>query len=126
MTEIKTAEQLYDFLVGFIGTTCYYKMHNLIFTEGIYHMAGKVGAFWLLTDISIALKTTPELTKGFYLVRITVNEDCTGKVVIAEDVNEQNVPERIKLKSKLDYTDFPKGCFEMFLQDGILLLKSEY
>src|SRR4029078_4997720 len=84
----RTAADFKDELERFSGTEKYYKsaFGGLRYTEGIFHVAfrsegvlydGKHacnGAYWLLHDIAIRQKQACELTDGFQLWTLAVDD----------------------------------------------------
>ena len=128
MTEkIKTAQHLYEALAGNIGTQCYYILPHaarLKYTDGVKEMASLLGAYWLIELIGIHLDGIyaqyPHL-RGFAIVRVKSYRNA-GVVDILSDNGDENK----EISYPLEYTDFPEGEFEMYLINGVLLLKSEY
>lgn len=125
--EIKTAGELDKALSGYIGTGHYYVLWTgarLKYTDGVRELASLAGAYWLLELLELRIQAiyakNPKL-RDFALISVK-SQNCQGAVDILTDSGEENK----EISYPLEYTDFPAGVFEMYLIDGVLLLKSEY
>lgn len=115
---MKTAEAIETGMAQCIGTEQYWKNSILCFqyTDGIKFMWESCEAYWLLVAISSYKRTEP-----FQIWTLKVNDDKSAILTMKEDTNEP-----ILVEQKIPYTDFPLDEIEVWLIDGILILKSEY
>lgn len=124
MPLIKTEQDLNQFT----GTEHYYKhpLFGFNYTDGVKYMAEKAGAYWLLDAIGSyqmgKIRAVPfqiwrleKADNALFPIKngaiLTMKEDCDMPVLI---------------KQEIEYTDFPLESIELWLIDGVLLLKSEY
>ena len=129
-----TGGQLRDALRGFICTANWYShplTKRLVYTDGVRHLAQICESYWLI-DL-IALQFLPELIKTskdwFYSVRINVNDDQTGEVIVTDGNSKKPI-----LTERLSYTTFPEvKNFMLFIESMdnenntyCLLLPSEH
>lgn len=125
--KIGTCEELREALAGYYCTEQYhylpYHFPRMNYTDGVKAMARKVGAYWLLDLIQshfTKVMATDSLSR-FALVRLESKEDGSAEFTIREDSHFQPV-----VRQSIAITDFPVGTFEMYIENGILLLPSEY
>lgn len=134
--EVTPAELLEAELNGYTCTDHYYKLpffrRPILFTDGARTMAEKAEAFWLLQEINIAAIKSPKFFDSFWLVRLEVSKTMEGILQIAYDTDEDGRiidaegNHRAEYTARFPFTDFPQGRFEMYLSNGVLLLKGEY
>jgi len=104
----------------FTGTEKYYKhFTGILYTDGINYFINKLNCYWFLDIIG---SYQHELkNKAFQIWGIKVNDDKTAAVYCIEDTGEKPLVEQ-----ELDYTDFPLKEYEVYLENGVVLLKSEH
>lgn len=121
---INTVSQLEEALKHHTGTSSYYMtITDMIYTRGVLEMAELAGAYWLIDKIAVHAATVAihEQLSEFAIVRLETKDDESAIFSIIPDSNQPPV-----ISEEIDYTDFPKGAFEMYLINNVLLLKSEY
>ncbi len=101
-----------------IGTEQHFSSRYLWFnyTDGIKFLWESCESYWLLTTISSHKKK-----QQFQVWNLKKNSDNSALLTMKEDSGKPNIVEQ-----KIPYTDFPLDEIEIYLIDGILLLKSEY
>lgn len=112
-------------LSQFTGTSQYYQ-HPLgvLYTDGVHYMAERGGAYWLLDLIAI-WQLHPRIAQDPMLQQIqfwtlTVNDDRSAQLICERDSDDIAVTQRIP------FTDFPLKMLRLYVQDGVILLPSEY
>jgi hypothetical protein len=107
-------------LEQFTGTEQYYRhCAGLVYTDGVKYLAEKAKCYWLL---DIVASYQPQLKDaGFQFWRIEVSADHSAVVTCRED---SDCPEIVK--QTIEYADFPLKSFEWYVENGVMLLKSEY
>ena len=127
VSKIDTCEELYKELAGHNCTEHYYHLpyHSprMNYTDGVKAMVEKVQAHWLLDAIQSFLREllNNQRLSEFALIRFESNPDNSATLTIRED---SHFPPAFK--REFNYTTFPVSTFEMFLEHGVLLLKSEH
>ena len=118
-----TQEQLDQFT----GTLNYWRhpiFPRMAYTDGIQYMAKEAEAYWLVDFVFAHQLDAPirdyRKTDNFQVWKLTVNDDNTAKMVV-EDGNLNVIA-----TYEIGYTDFPLKKIEMFLQNDVLFLPSEY
>ena len=111
-------------LAQFIGTTQYYfnpLYPWLKYTDGVQYFAENAGggAYWFLDIVGTELHQYARRLK-FLTVDLTVNQGQTAKIVVT-DGNDHELFEKL-----IEWTDCPAGTWRFFLQQGVLMLTSEY
>ena len=98
---------------------------ELRLTDGTKAFAEKMGAYWLM-DI-VATEFLPLLSEEDYIIFITVTvDDNNGAVIVGTDGDKGDGPVTLHTRN-VKYTDLPTGfSFKFYLQDGVLMLPSEY
>lgn len=122
-----TMGELEKELSGFIGTEGYHKctmVPNYVCTDGVIHMAEKMGAFWLLDAIA-----SYQRKEEMQFWKLTV------KGTKAELIMQEDSDKPILIKQNFSFTDFPEGEFDIWVglqptEEGkdlyVMMLKSEY
>ena len=122
--QIATADELENELSGYIGTELWYRTpYGFLYTDGVRALAELAGAWWLIDMVGSyfpAINKAEEL-RYFCLITLDVAKDESAIFTVKADTD---APEQIR--QDITYTDFPKGKFELFLCQGVLMLKSEY
>ena len=108
-------------LEGFTGTESYYRhFTGGRYTDGVWYLAQKAKAFWLI-DAIFSWQIKEEVrSKPFQIWTLEV-KNKKGLLEMKEDTDKP-----ITIKQKIPYTDFPEGRIEIWLIDNVLLLPSEY
>lgn len=110
-------------LAQFTGTEHWYRhglVRNVLYTDGVKHVADTGGAYWLIDEIAFAQNfETAVAAQPFQLWKLTV-ADGAG-VLTCEDGNGH----RVSLKH-IPYTDFPLPEISFYFTDNTILLPSEY
>ena len=98
---------------------------ELRLTDGTKAFAEKMGAYWLM-DI-VATEFLPLLSEEDYIIFITVTvDDNNGAVIVGTDGDKGDGPVTLHTRN-VKYTDLPtSSSFKFYLQDGVLMLPSEY
>ena len=120
---------IFDF-TAFTGSLNHYSHQlpmtpELRLTEGAKHFADTMGAYWLM-DI-IATEFLPLLSEEDYIIfiEVTVNDDNSA-VIVGTDGDKGGGPITLHTRT-IEYTDLPTNSgFKFYLQDGVLMLPSEY
>ena len=103
----------------FTGTEQYYRhvLSGLVYTDGVKYVAETAGAYWLIDVVaSYQLLDVPfqvwKLCKKGDIWCVTCTDD-NDKLVLEQDI---------------EYTDFPDDLmpFELYFQNGVIFLPSEY
>tara|TARA_B100000963_G_C22348068_1_gene545997 strand:- start:21 stop:404 length:384 start_codon:yes stop_codon:yes gene_type:complete len=120
---------IFDF-TAFTGSLNHYSHQlpmtpELRLTDGTKSFAEKMGAYWLM-DI-IATEFLPLLSEEDYIIfiEVTVNDDNSA-VIVGTDGDKGGGPITLHTRT-IEYTDLPTNSgFKFYLQDGVLMLPSEY
>lgn len=125
-----------DLAKVYTGTEHWHHLPNLRpalqYTDGIRALANEAGCYWLLETIAMQAIDQPKFQRGLWIVRMTSRPDNSGLVEIGFDtigngkmINEYGEPSA-DYSEEIPFTDFPEGVFEFYIENGIMLLKSEY
>jgi hypothetical protein len=110
-------------LAQFTGTEHWYRhglVRNLLYTDGVKHVADAGGAYWLIDEIAFAQRfETAVAAQPFQLWKLTVKHGVG--VLTCEDGNGR----RVSCK-RIEYTDFPLPEISFYFTDNTILLPSEY
>jgi hypothetical protein len=99
------------------GTVEWHKhIFGKLFTDGVLAVAEKAGAFWLI-DVVMSYRR-PE---HFQVWTLTV----TGSKCVVE-MKLDSKTDKVQVRQRIGYTDFPEGVYEFWMVDGVLMLPSEY
>src|SRR3990167_6373010 len=100
----------------FTGTEQYYKHWlGINYTDGVKYLAERAGAYWLIDLIASSHRKEP-----FQVSRL----EKTDKGWLATMKEDSDQP--VLVRQEIEYSDFPLNEIELWLIDGVLLLKSEY
>jgi len=106
-------------LMQFTGTEHYYSYwtKRLVFTDGVRYVAETAGAFWLIDVVASYQPVKAE----FQVWKL--QKEGEAYAVICTDGDDV-----VLIKQELPFTDFPEDFmpFEMYFQNGVLFLTSEY
>ena len=93
------------------------------YTDGVYLVATKGKAFWLLSVV-LSYQIYPLLNslelKNFQLWELTVNEDRSALITCREGEDSPVI-----ISQEIERTDFPLPSLQLYLIDGTLMLPSE-
>jgi len=110
-------------LAQFTGTEHWYRhglVRNVLYTDGVKHVADAGGAYWLIDEIAFAQHSERAVAaQPFQVWKLTVQDSAA--VLTCEDGNEH----RVSLK-RIEYTDFPLPEISFYFTDNTILLPSEY
>lgn len=116
-------------LSQFTGTEHYYAWAlspKFKYTDGVKYMAERANAYWLLDVVfshTIEIyrsRTIPDDQKRFLACKLTVSDNDTALFIITDgDDNEL-------ARQEIEYTDFPAKEQEIWVQNGVAILPSEY
>jgi hypothetical protein len=109
----------------FSGTEQYYKTgFRTRCTDGVYFLAENAQCYWLL-DIIDSVAPYGD----FAVAELTVTEEegrRSAKVVIDNGHDKQSRDYKLFHTQAIEYTDFPLDTIKLYVQDGVILLPSEY
>jgi hypothetical protein len=108
----------------FVGSERQYRhaMTRIHFTDGVKYVAEAAGAWWLVDELASVQKLGPHLDRHPFQVW-KLERDRTGRkaTLTCEDGNGRQL-----YRKRIDYTDFPRPSFTLWLADGVILLPTEY
>jgi hypothetical protein len=123
----------FDFneLRQFTGSEYFFKHwgnSKMVYTEGVKYLAEKASCFWLIDEIALVLlpKLLHDYEDSFFYIELSVFINNSAFVIVTDGNN------RIYLKHKINWTDFPvlEKPLRMYLCDSdnkyCLMLPSEY
>lgn len=111
-------------LSQFTGTECYYyqpPFKSMKYTEGVKYLAQEGGAYWLLTEITIAQRLPQVKKEPFQVWSLRKIIGTNAAHLTCEDGNGKQV-----YVKGIDYTDFPLDEVDIWCVDNVMLLPSEY
>jgi hypothetical protein len=110
-------------LEQFTGTEHWYRhglVRNVLYTDGVKHVADAGGAYWLIDEIAFAQRFDKAVAaEPFQIWSLTV-KDNSG-VLTCEDGNGHEVSSK-----KIEFTDFPLPEISFYFTGNTILLPSEY
>ena len=122
MTDTKTLTKA-D-LAQFTGSENWYRhamVRDILYTDGVKHVAETAGAYWLIDEIAFAQRFDKLLAaEEFQSWRLNVNADHTA-MLTCEDGNGGGV-----FTKKIEYADFPLAEITLYFMNKTILLPSEY
>lgn len=110
-------------LAHFTGTEQIYRhglIRNIVYTDGVQHVAEAGEAYWLIDKIACAQLEAPIRAEAFQLWKLCVNDDLSADLTCTDGNGTVISTERI------DYTDFPLPEIKFYVTDNTILLPSEY
>lgn len=116
-------EELKTELQHFTGSDQFYQnplFRGYVYTEGVRHLAEKVGAYWLI-DYVLSNQLLPSLKEQpfqVWIIKVQPNDEAFFTV---EDGNNNEIA-----TFKIEFTDFPFQEFTLWLVDNTLMLTTEY
>jgi hypothetical protein len=112
-------------LSQFTGTSQYYP-HPLgvNYTDGVHYMAEHGGGYWIIDAIA-AWQIDPRVSndpmlQGIQFWSLHVNDDRSAVLICERDTDD------VVVSQEITFTDFPLNRLKLYLQDGVVLLPSEY
>lgn len=117
------AKQLEIDLASFTGTEQYHRYWmGLKLTDGAKYLADQAGAYWLMDAIA---SYQPEAMRDPMLCemqfwKLKVNADKSATLTCERDTDD------VAFKQEIGYTDFPLDSVKVYVQNGVILLPSEY
>lgn len=124
MDRLSNAE-LQAALRHFSGTEQYYKTgFKTKCTDGVYFLAENAACYWLLDIIDSVAPFS-----DFAIAELTISKSENGrkgKVVIDNGHDKRTKEYKLFHMQDIEYTDFPLETIKLYVQDGIILLPSEY
>lgn len=111
-------------LANFTGTEFWYRHNlarNILYTDGVKHVAETAGAYWLIDQITIMQMEKAISGEEFQLWKLKVNLEEQDAVLFCEDGNSN-----IIFSTTIDYTDFPLDEITFYFTNNVILLPSEY
>lgn len=112
-------------LAQFVGTSTYYQ-HPLgvQYTDGVQYLAEQGGAYWLIDAIA-SWQADPRISQDAMLQQIqfwqlTVKDDLSALLVCERDKGD------VVVSQDIPFTDFPLQEIMLYLQQGVVMLPSEY
>ena len=104
------------------GTTQYHKLTwlPLLATDGVKMVTERAGAFWLI-DVIASYQIRPkikELAIQFWTLEV---KDNKAVLYCVEDHGKPRL-----IEQEIEYTDFPRGNWNFYVQNGVIMLPQEY
>jgi hypothetical protein len=125
---MESPENIRQALAYQIGTEHYWRVFPSDeapkITDGVKAMAEMCDAFWLVTAVVSWQCEEKVLDEPFqvWILKLDSAKDSDGAVLIGEDGNGVELA-----RQEIEYTDFPlPEGIKLFLDNGIILLPSEY
>ena len=117
-----TSEELKAEMAQCTGTEQYHRitLMPLKATDGVVMVAEKAGAFWLFDAIG-SYQEEPkikELDIQFWFLEV---KDNKAELYCIEDTGKPKL-----ITQEIAFTDFPEGKWEFYVQNGVIMLTSEY
>jgi len=104
----------------FIGTENYYKLGNLVYTDGVNYLCETRKCQWLLVDIMLFSSNVIQLKDKDFLTCELVVENKSGELIFADGNGE------VLFSNDIEFTDFKDDGVCLYLHEGVLMLPSEY
>jgi hypothetical protein len=117
-----TAQELENEMAQYTGSEAYHKLTlgHLLGTDGVAMVAQKAGAFWLVDAIA-SYQQEPKikaLAIQFWFLEV---KDKKAELYCIEDKGKPKI-----VSQKIEYSDFPTGRWEFYVQNNIMMLTNEY
>ena len=110
-------------LTQFTGTEHWYRHgmnRDVLYTDGVRHVAEAAGAYWLIDEIAIAQRYEPAIRgEAFQVWKLAVKDSAA--TLTCEDGAERKVFSKV-----IEFTDFPEPGITLWCTDSTILLPSEY
>jgi hypothetical protein len=109
----------------FTGSENWYRhglVRDVLFTDGVKHVADAGGAYWLIDEIALAQRYEKSVAgEEFQLWKLAVNLDQHTGVLTCDDGNGN-----IVYAKPIPFTDFPLSEITLYYVNNTILLPSEY
>lgn len=108
----------------FTGSEHWYRhslVRDVIWTDGIQHVAITGECFWLLDEIATAQLLPKVKGEEFQTWKLTVDLQSRMAVLRCEDGNNHLI-----YSKDIEYTDFPLPEITIWFTDNVMMLPSEY
>jgi len=120
-TESLTKEDL----AQFTGSENWYRhglVRDVLFTDGVKHVADAGGAYWLIDEIALAQRYEKRVAaEEFQHWKLAVDLDKHKGVLTCDDGNGN-----IVFSKRIPFTDFPLSEITLYYVNNTILLPSEY
>lgn len=93
---------------------------HITYTDGAQHVAEAGGAYWLLDAIVSHQYDAKVRHESFQVWKLNVADNRTA-MLLCEDGNGNVIAEQA-----IEFTDFPLPDIELWLQNDVIFLPSEY
>ena len=94
------------------------------YTDGVKYLADRAGAYWLLDAIASwqehPLVKEDQMLRSIQFWKLIVNDDQSASLLCERDEGDFVVGQSIS------FTDFPLKQITLYVQQGTILLPSEY
>ncbi len=108
----------------FTGTERYHKTNfRTLSTDGVVYLAKEAGCFWLL-DIVDSVQN--KITGEFAVIDLKVRENQSANVKIHNGFSPKEAAYMVFHERNIPFTDFPLKEIQLYFQNGVILLPSEY
>lgn len=121
MLIIMTADELKQQLKQFYGTEYYHKYQWLNLTDGVKFLCDNANCYWL---IDILLSIPSILTAESFCVLVLNRVGDNARLRIHD--GDRGGGEKVFYRQTIPWTDFPFDTFTLFIQQGVVMLPSEY
>ena len=112
-------------LAQFTGSENWYRhglVRDVLFTDGVKHVADAGGAHWLIDEIALAQRYEKSVAgEEFQLWKLAVDLDQHKGVLTCDDGNGNVV-----FSKRIPFTDFPLSEITLYCVNNTILLPSEY
>lgn len=107
----------------FTGTEQWYRHplnRDVLFTDGVKHVADQAGAYWLLDEIALAQRGVAAVkAEAFQVWKLDV--EANRAALTCGNGNGVQV-----YAKEITFTDFPAPGITLWFTDNVILLPSEY
>ncbi|MBW3011393.1 hypothetical protein KY326_04195 [Candidatus Woesearchaeota archaeon] len=113
-------------LTGFTGTEKYHRLTigPLLGTDGVAYLAQKANCFWLIDAIA---SYQEELSEEGFQVWFLRKTGSKAVLTCHSDYDSKNPDKYPALVTQnIEYTDFPLDEIKLYVQNGVVMLPSEY
>jgi len=111
-------------LAQFTGSDNWYRHsinRNVLYTDGVQHVAEHGGAYWLLDEIAVIQPYNKAVAaEGFQVWKLAVRPDRTAS--LTRDDGDGN----IVFTKEIEHTDFPLDEITLYFANNVIHLPSEY
>lgn len=104
----------------YYGTDNYYKCMTLVYTDGVKHLCETRKCYWLLTDIALQSAFNKDLKREPFITCELTKSDNSALLIFTDGNNN------VLYTYDYDLTDFSDDGVCLYLNEGVLMLPSEY